>query len=115
MIHTFLTYAIRPAGLLLVVVFASSLLWCGDAACWAGSSDDQCASLICSLLPSHATPHENHNDNCSTECMCVCHMPTIPAKASDTEHLLTGQTTSFEFAAFTPPYPTHPIYHPPKS
>jgi hypothetical protein len=115
MIHFFSQYALRPSGLPLIVVFAASLLWCGDADCWSGASDGQCASLICSLLANHGSQNENQAGHGSTECMCVCHMPTIPGNVFDAEQVLTAQTTSFEFSTFTPPSPTHSIYHPPKS
>jgi hypothetical protein len=114
MIHFFSTYAIRPSGLLLVTVFAASLLWCGDAACWSGASDGQCASLICSLLTGHNTSNESHNGNCSVECMCVCHTPTILEIDFDNEHHLTAQNTAFEFTTSTPYSPARSIYHPPK-
>ncbi len=115
MLHLFSKYAVRPAGLLLVLVFMSSLVWCGDEACWSGTSDGQCASLICTLFANHDTPNENHNGNCSTQCMCACHMPTILGIASDTEHHLTAQITAYEFTTSTPSSPTRSIYHPPKS
>lgn len=115
MIHFFSTYAIRPAGLLLVSVFAASLLWCGDAACWSGASDGQCASLICSLLTRHNTSNESHNGDCSAACMCVCHTPTILEIDVDIEHHLPAHNTAFEFTASTPYSPARSIYRPPKS
>jgi len=114
MIRTFSTYTIRPAGLLLAIVFATSLVWCGEAACRSGTSDDQCTSLICSLLDNHGTPDHGQKGNCSAECMCLCHMPTITGPAFDTEHDLTAQQTTFTFTASTPPSPDRSIYHPPK-
>jgi hypothetical protein len=115
MIHFFSTYAIRPAGLLLVSVFAASLFWCGDAACWSGASDGQCASLICSLLTRHNTSNETHNGDCSAACMCVCHTPTILEIDFDIEHHLPAHNTAFEFTASTPYSPARSIYRPPKS
>jgi hypothetical protein len=115
MTHHFSAYAIQPASLLLVLAFAASLFWCGEAACWSGTGDDQCASLICSLFANHNTPHEKQNGDCSIECMCVCHMQAIPGMEFDTEHNLTAQNTAFEITASAPSSPTQSVYHPPKS
>jgi hypothetical protein len=102
-------------GLLLVVLFASAQLWCGDADCWSGTGGVQCASLICSLLGNHTTSSQDQNGDCSTECMCVCHIPILLVHPFDPEHHLTAQSTFFEFIASAPSVPIRSIYHPPKS
>jgi hypothetical protein len=50
MILSVRTYSVKPAGFLLVALFALSLVWCPDAACQTEDGDDQCNSLVCALL-----------------------------------------------------------------
>ncbi len=111
----FLTYATRPARLFLLIVFAASLMWCGDLACLSGSSDDHCASVICSLLDNHKGPTDNQTSPAPAKCICVCHMPTILGSAPDTEQLLTALLMRIEYTAFVPSSPAVSIYHPPRS
>ena len=106
------TYAIQPVGSILAILFTVSLLWCGDADCWSGASDDQCASLICSLFANHAgSTQEEHGD--ATECSCVCHTPTIPVLAFGVEYNPPVFNGTTDIVASVPLSPTRTIYHPP--
>lgn len=107
------TYVIHPVGSLLAILFTVSLLWCGDADCWSGSSDDQCASLICSLFINHSGSSQDGNGDSSTDCTCVCHMPTIPIHAFGFEYDPPVFNRGIDIVATVPPSPTRPIYHPP--
>jgi hypothetical protein len=109
------TYVLRPSGLLLVLMFAASLVWCGDGDCSSGAGNGGCASLICSLLASHSIPDNGDEGNCSTQCMCLCHTPTIPGIACEIDQQLIAQNTTFVFTASPTSTPARPIYHPPKS
>ena len=103
------------AAVLLILLFAASLLWCGDADCWSGTSDGQCSSLICALFASHNAPGDAHASCASADCMCACHMPTLAPAATDLQPHLTAQTATFIFTASTPVSPVRIVYHPPRS
>jgi len=114
-LHNFSKYVVRPMGLLLAVLFVASLVWCSDEACWSGTNDDQCTSLVCALFANHNSPGKNQTNSDSAKCMCVCHTPIISGIDFDTEHHLTVESTTFEFPTFTTSSPTRSIDHPPKS
>jgi len=115
MIHRFSTYFVRPAGLLLLILFASSLLWCGDQVCLSGSDDGECASLVCALMAGRNAPEKNQDSSGATDCMCVCHMPTVAAAPADVVHILNSKQSTSDFTPFAPLAPVRSIYHPPKS
>jgi len=114
MIYSVKTYAVRPAGFLLVALFALSLIWCPDAACRTGDGDDQCTSLICALLADTGGPGQSQSGNLSTECVCVCHMPTISGSVLDAGHHLTAQDLRFESPLSIPASPSRSIDQPPR-
>jgi hypothetical protein len=114
MIHSVKTYAVRPAGLLLVALFALSLIWCPDAACRTGAGDDQCTSLICALLANTGGPRQVQSSNLSTECVCVCHMPTISGWVPDAGYHLTAHDLRFESPPSIPASPSRSIDQPPR-
>jgi len=94
-----------------VLLLTVSLLWCGDADCWSGSSDDQCSSLICSLFANHLESKED--GSASSDCSCVCHVPTMLARVCDTEYHPPVLNSGIEITIATPSAPSRPIYHPP--
>ena len=110
----FAQYGIRPAGFLLAVVFLTSLVWCGDAGCWSGTGDGDCASLICALLIGHDHQDMNHADAAASDCHCVCHMPTVPGEWYHTGNDIRAHVASFVFSPFSPHSPSRSIYHPPR-
>lgn len=115
MIDRFSKYVVRPAGLLLLVLCTSSLLWCGDQACRSGSGDGECASLVCALMGDQNLPETNQDNSGSTDCMCVCHMPTLAEAPADVAHILNSKQSTSDFTPFAPLAPVRSIYHPPKS
>ncbi|HWP83129.1 MAG TPA: hypothetical protein VNN76_10795 [Bacteroidota bacterium] len=76
MIQAYQRHIVPFAALLIAVVFTLSLFWCGDPDCLTGNSNEDCASLICSLLDKHDTSSSTSGAS-SNDCSCVCHVPTI--------------------------------------
>ncbi len=113
MIKYIATYAIHPTGSLLAILFTVSLLWCGDADCWSGASDDQCASLICSLFANHQGSSQEEHGDCAAECSCICHMPTLPVLAFGVEYHPPMFNRTTDIVTSVPLSPTRTIYHPP--
>jgi len=68
---------LNSVATLLVLCFTLSLFWCGDAACLDGGSDEACAALVCSLQSKHDSDGTSSLDGNSSDCSCVCHVPTV--------------------------------------
>lgn len=106
------TYAIHPVGSLLTILFTVSLVWCGDAECWSGSSDDQCASLICSLFANHNGSSKDESGTRS-DCACDCHVPTIVQHTCDTSYYPPVVNAGIDVVKSSLSAPPRPVYHPP--
>lgn len=109
----FLKYSLRTVGVLIAICFIISLFWCGDANCLSGTSNDSCASFVCSVLGKHNTPGNETSAKSVVQCSCVCHVPMI-----DQMIAIVRQTQSVESAYLTislaiPSAPSDPVYHPP--
>lgn len=115
MVRLFSKYALCPVATLLILVLAATLVWCGDPACQAGTGDDHCVSLLCSLFSSHSAPEKNGNCDRSTECKCFCHMPTLSGTTVEIDHHLTAENVICKCCSSTPCSPSRSIYHPPKA
>jgi hypothetical protein len=115
MVMHFAKYSFRPVGLLLVVLFGLSLVWCCDTDCRTGSGEGQCASLICSLFAVHDNSDQNTNRESSTTCVCVCHMPVIPAVVFGAESDMTAHSSTHEYIFSAPSSPIRSIYRPPRA
>ena len=113
MVKDFSKHAVYSANLLLVVVFTVSLFWCGDAECLAGSSHDNCASLICSLLNNHDTSTQDTSNSSTKNCSCVCHTLTVTGKITTFSYYPPVHQTHIESFHYTPSSPPHIIDHPP--
>jgi hypothetical protein len=50
------------------------LIFCGDAACLQGRSDEDCVTLLCSLLAEHAKSTPTPDDDPNNSCQCFCHL-----------------------------------------
>jgi|GEM_PF-3297781 len=62
---------LAKAALLVQII---GFFFCGDADCLQGSSDENCVTLVCSLLSKHTTPISPSDDEDSTSCQCFCHL-----------------------------------------
>ncbi len=82
MIQGYLRHIVSFGGLIIAVVFTLSLFWCGDPDCLTGNSNEDCASLICSLLDKHGTASSTSGTS-SKDCSCVCHVPTVAGSHFD--------------------------------
>lgn len=112
----FAKYVVRAAGMVLIVIFAASLIWCPDVACRSEGGDDQCTSLICALLAQKAkATSEGPSDDNPAACVCVCHILTVPGLAVKAEYALTAHDISVESPVFIPASPVRSIDRPPKA
>jgi hypothetical protein len=114
MINLVSQYALRPLAALLAVLFVSTLLWCGDAACWTGSSPDQCASLLCALFAQHDASSAGHESTCAHDCTCPCHTPVVPPLAMTVLQEVRAEVATFVYIASTPVSSLPMVYHPPR-
>jgi len=103
--------AVLVVTLFQVLLLTLLLFWCGDADCWSGASDDQCASLICSLFANHAGTNEGNGG--SSDCTCVCHTPTMLVRVFDTNYHPPLLKAGIEITVSAPSAPPRLIYHPP--
>ena len=86
MIRRTFTYAAIPVGWILASIFMVSLMWCGDVDCLTESAEDECTSLICSLVASNHGPSRDEGGDDSSDCTCVCHMLLIHVTASELDY-----------------------------
>ena len=54
------------------------LVFCGDSNCLRGDSEEDCESLICSLLSNHSTPAPASASGTDHSCQCFCHLLIDP-------------------------------------
>ncbi|MDZ7344932.1 MAG: hypothetical protein ONA90_10520, partial [candidate division KSB1 bacterium] len=73
-------------GLVLLAGQGLGLIFCGDIACLQGSSDENCATLVCSLLSKHSAPISPSDSSQNNFCQCFCHtlidLPTTILRAA---------------------------------
>jgi hypothetical protein len=107
------TFYLRTTGLLIVVCFTVSLFFCGDADCLNGNSDEDCASLLCSLLNKHHVPSQGASGGNAKDCSCVCHLPIVLSPAFSLDyHPITCDNTLVVNLPFSSA-PNRLVYHPP--
>jgi hypothetical protein len=104
---------IRSASILLLFCFTASLLWCGDADCLTGMSNEDCASLICSLLNNHDSSRDNSLGTNAVDCSCICHLPALSTPVFDFSLSTNVLTSSFYSTFVVPSAPARLIYRPP--
>lgn len=108
------TYLIFPTGFLLALCFTASLFWCGDAECLTGAGNEDCTSLICSLLDKHdASSTQNSLGGSSKDCSCVCHVPTVAAEPHGVSYVPTAQYYVSVVTSNIPSSLERLVYHPP--
>ena len=93
--------------------FTISLIWCGDADCLSGSGEDNCASIVCSLLVKHDDVSAKDVQQDAPNCTCVCHLPSIPLASEAFAITLTGERTSDQIRQFTLETPSATPFRPP--
>ena len=90
-----------------------NVVFCGDADCLQGGSEENCTTLICNLLGKHSAPASTADNGQSSSCQCYCHglidLPKItfdalpyaasPFHANEAQQLVSS--------------PVRSIYHPP--
>ncbi|MDZ7290317.1 MAG: hypothetical protein ONB44_08560 [candidate division KSB1 bacterium] len=104
----------RIASLLLVICFTVSLLFCGDADCLNGNSNEDCASLLCSLLNKHdaSSSHDSFR-GAGKDCSCVCHLPAVIPPVFGFDYHPLSLDNSLTAVTFVPAAPVRLVYHPP--
>jgi len=101
-------------GILLLILVTASLFWCGDLDCFDEDGKESCGSLACALFKSQNTQGDQQSASfSSTECACVCHVPTVTAQIMAGIPNLSGQTLSVSIKIHPPSTPKNPIFHPP--
>jgi hypothetical protein len=113
MIEKLLTRCRQVAGLILAVCFTVSMFMCGDANCLAGDSNEDCASLLCSLLSKHNNASQNPSGDAAKECSCVCHLPTILTPALGFDFHPISHSHNLITSLRLPAAPNRLVYHPP--
>jgi hypothetical protein len=103
----------RAAGLLLVMCFTTCMFMCGDADCLTGNGDENCASLLCSLLNRHDAASQNPASGADKDCSCVCHAPTITSSTFNFDYHPILHKNAFTVTGSIPSAPNRLIYHPP--
>jgi len=112
MIDKFLISCFHSAGWLLVVGFSVSMFMCGDADCLTGNGDENCASLLCSLLNKHDAPSQDAASS-AKDCSCVCHAPTITTSTFSFAYHPSSYENAFTLIVSVPSAPNRLVYHPP--
>lgn len=113
MINKQLAISLRCAGCLLALGFAASMFMCGDADCLTGAGDENCASLLCSLLSKHDAASQNAASGADKDCACVCHVPTVAGHIFNfSYHPVTQYNTAFATLQISS-IPPRLVYHPP--
>jgi hypothetical protein len=100
-------------GWLLAVCFTASMFMCSDADCLTGNGDEDCASLLCSLLSKHETAPQNAASGMNKDCSCVCHVPTVIGPVFNFNyHPASQYNTVIGILQILPAY-NRLVYHPP--
>jgi hypothetical protein len=90
-----------------------AILFCGEVDCLQGKSDENCATLLCSILARDAAPVSAPDHGSATACDCYCHilidLPKIDLCATHLD-VTTLYTVKVLHVFVTPVYD---IYHPP--
>jgi len=113
MIRWITARALFPVATFLIVLVAVTLVWCGDAECWTGESEDECTSLLCSLLSRDDPGSGDQGCASSPDCTCTCHLSIIPVSATVVDYHPPVFNGATDVVSSVPPPPIQPIYHPP--
>jgi hypothetical protein len=113
MVNRLLTSSFRTFDAFFVICFTISMFICGDADCLRGKSNENCVSLLCSLLHKHASPSQNSQSGAGNECSCVCHVLTIIGPTfSFNYHPMAQYNTAIVMLQISSA-PNRLVYHPP--
>lgn len=100
-------------GSLLLLSQFSGVIFCGDAKCLQGGSDENCATLLCGVLAKHPSPAPSSENASNSSCHCLCHLLIdIPKATLQTEHLSATNLFAAE-AQYLLSTPSRDIDHPP--
>src|SRR3970040_285930 len=106
-------YFAQSVVVLITICFTISLVWCGDADCITGTSDDNCASLVCSLLGKHKTPSDGSSTKNVAQCTCLCHVPMIEHMTAIFRHAQSVELAFLPYLFAIPSPPSKVVYRPP--
>jgi hypothetical protein len=98
---------------LLLFCFIISLVWCGDADCLSGEGNNNCASIVCSLMGKHDDQGTSTEQEDAPDCTCVCHLPSIPSNPLDFTIELTAERSSIHLLPFALETPAATPFRPP--
>jgi hypothetical protein len=89
------------------------LVFCSDADCLQGGSDENCATLLCGLLAKHSSPATASGSGTNDSCQCFCHVLVDLPKTSLHASLLSA--TPLRATEILPLFsaPIRDIDHPP--
>ena len=89
------------------------VVFCGDSNCLQGDSEENCATLVCSLLSKHTVPTRQSTNDQDHSCQCFCHLlieapktPVFVTPLGDTPHYVSDVIHFFSA-------PARNIDHPP--
>jgi hypothetical protein len=88
------------------------LIFCGDAACLQGGSDESCTTLLCGLLAKHTSAPPT-SDCDSDSCQCLCHLLIDLPRTNLQVALLAVAQFHIVEASQCFSTPAHDIDHPP--
>lgn len=106
-------YFTQSIIVLVTICFTIALFWCGDADCINGTSDDNCASLVCSFLGKHKTPSSESSTKNVAQCTCLCHVPIVEHMAAIVRHADSVELAFNPYSFTIPSAPTKVVYRPP--
>ncbi|MGB5074369.1 MAG: hypothetical protein WBQ23_09560 [Bacteroidota bacterium] len=112
---SFISSRLVPSLGRLLILLLSLSLWCGHAPDAPAPTEAQCVTVAASSLPTDSGCPCSDDDHHDSNCMCVCHTPTIPGMTFDAQSLLTAHNIFTDLPDFRYPSPTAAIYHPPKA
>jgi len=97
-----------------VLLFSQLLgvIFCGDADCLQGGSDESCTTLLCGLLAKHSSAAPAA-DNDSNSCQCFCHLLIDLPKTNLQPGLFAVTQLHLVEALHCISTPVHDIDHPP--
>jgi hypothetical protein len=107
------TFRLRSVGSLLVICFAASLLFCGDADCSGSDNEKECTCLLCVLLHHHGASSPGSSSSNNADCSCVCHVPTIIGSIFSFAYYPIAHDNTFAVISSVPLAPNRIVYRPP--
>lgn len=103
----------KHINIFILALFVVSTLWCGDSECMTGDSNEACAALVCTLLGNHNGKTSDVSRNIQSECLCVCHTPTLTPIPIDGRFFSPVQTIVVVSLLKIPSAPNRLLFRPP--